>query len=113
MIAACDEAKVKLAVIFQRRTSPMWHKVKKTVEAGKLGKMVLGDAYLKYFRSQEYYDSGDWRGTWELDGGGALMNQGVHMHRPAAVDNGAGQDDLRQGRPPRAQYRGRGYLPAR
>ena len=79
MIVACREANVKLGVIFQRRTSPMWHKVKKTVEAGKLGKMVLGDAYLKYYRSQEYYDSGDWRGTWELDGGGALMNQGVHM----------------------------------
>lgn len=79
MVAACHEAKVKLGVIFQRRTSPIWHKVKKVVDEGKLGKMVLGDAYLKYFRSQEYYDSGDWRGTWELDGGGALMNQGVHM----------------------------------
>ena len=46
--------------------------------AGELGKLVLGDAYLKYYRSQEYYDSAGWRGTWELDGGGALMNQGVH-----------------------------------
>ena len=78
MVAACANAKVKLGVIFQRRTSPVWHKIKKTVDEGKLGKMVLGDAYLKYYRSQEYYDSGDWRGTWELDGGGALMNQGVH-----------------------------------
>jgi len=79
MIKACRDANVKLGVIFQRRTSPVWHKVKKAVEDGKLGKMVQGDAYLKYFRSQEYYNSGDWRGTWELDGGGALMNQGVHM----------------------------------
>lgn len=79
MIAACHESNVKLGVIFQRRTAPMWHKVKKAVDDGLLGKIVLGDAYLKYFRSQEYYDSGDWRGTWELDGGGALMNQGVHM----------------------------------
>ncbi len=78
-IQACREAGVKLGVIFQRRTSPVWHKIKETIEAGKLGKMVLGDAYLKYYRSQEYYDSGEWRGTWELDGGGALMNQGVHM----------------------------------
>ena len=78
MIKACHDADVKLGVIFQRRTSPMWNKVKKAVDDGLLGKMVLGDAYLKYFRSQEYYDSGDWRGTWELDGGGALMNQGVH-----------------------------------
>lgn len=79
MISACRRANVKLAVIFQRRTSPLWHKVKKIIDSGCLGKMVLGDAYLKYYRSQEYYDSGDWRGTWELDGGGALMNQGVHM----------------------------------
>jgi predicted dehydrogenase len=40
--------------------------------------MVLGDAYLKYFRGQDYYDSAGWRGTWQWDGGGALMNQGVH-----------------------------------
>jgi predicted dehydrogenase len=40
--------------------------------------MVLGDAYLKYYRSPAYYKSADWRATWELDGGGALMNQGVH-----------------------------------
>ena len=38
----------------------------------------MGDAYVKWFRSQEYYDSGAWRGTWERDGGGALMNQGIH-----------------------------------
>ena len=79
MVTACRKAGVKLGVIFQRRTSPMWHRVKQTIKSGKLGKMILGDAYLKYYRSQEYYDSGDWRGTWELDGGGALMNQGVHM----------------------------------
>ena len=79
MVKACRGAGVKLGVIFQRRTSGMWHKIKKTIDQGCLGKMVLGDAYLKYYRSQEYYDSGDWRGTWELDGGGALMNQGVHM----------------------------------
>ncbi len=48
------------------------------VQSGALGKMVLGDAYLKYYRSQEYYNSAGWRGTWSMDGGGALMNQGVH-----------------------------------
>lgn len=79
MVEACKSAEVKLGVIFQRRTSPLWQKVKETVDSGRMGRMVLGDAYLKYHRSQEYYDSGDWRGTWALDGGGALMNQGVHM----------------------------------
>jgi UDP-N-acetyl-2-amino-2-deoxyglucuronate dehydrogenase len=79
MLAAVRRNDTKLGVIFQRRTSPLWQKVRETVQAGKLGKMVLGDAYLKYYRSQEYYDSGAWRGTWALDGGGALMNQGVHL----------------------------------
>ncbi len=79
MVKVARESGVKLGVIFQRRTSPMWHRIKEAIDSGCIGKMVLGDAYLKYFRSQEYYDSGDWRGTWELDGGGALMNQGVHM----------------------------------
>jgi predicted dehydrogenase len=40
--------------------------------------LALGDAYVKWYRTQEYYDSGAWRGTWELDGGGALMNQAIH-----------------------------------
>lgn len=79
LIRACKERKVKLACIFQRRASSLWQRVKRTVDEGKLGRMVLASAYLKYYRSQEYYDSADWRGTWELDGGGALMNQGVHM----------------------------------
>jgi len=78
MIAECAQAGVKLGVIFQRRTQPVWQRVHDTVQAGKLGKLVLGDAYLKYYRSQEYYDSAGWRGTWQWDGGGALMNQGVH-----------------------------------
>lgn len=79
LIQTCDVQNVKLACIFQRRTSNLWKLVKRTVDEGKLGKMVLASAYLKYFRSQEYYDSADWRGTWALDGGGALMNQGVHL----------------------------------
>ncbi|MGV3724235.1 MAG: Gfo/Idh/MocA family protein, partial [Actinomycetota bacterium] len=79
MIAVTRRNGTKLAVIFQRRTSTLWQVVRETVQSGALGKMVLGDAYLKYYRSQEYYDSGAWRGTWALDGGGALMNQGVHL----------------------------------
>lgn len=79
MIATTRANDTRLGVIFQRRTSPLWRAVRETVAAGKLGKMVLGDAYLKYYRSQEYYDSGAWRGTFALDGGGALMNQGVHL----------------------------------
>lgn len=79
MIAVTRRNGTRLGVIFQRRTSPLWQRVRETVQSGALGRMVLGDAYLKYYRSQEYYDSGAWRGTWALDGGGALMNQGVHL----------------------------------
>jgi predicted dehydrogenase len=79
MIEACRDADVKLACIFQRRTSKLWQLVKQAVEEQRFGKVILGSAYIKYFRSQEYYDSAGWRGTWALDGGGALMNQCVHL----------------------------------
>ena len=78
MIEAAQRNNVKLAGVFQRRTYAGSKKVREAVRAGKLGKLVLGDCYQKYFRSHEYYASGAWRATWHLDGGGALMNQGVH-----------------------------------
>lgn len=78
MIEACRSNGVKLATVFQKRTTREALLTKKAIVEGKLGKLVLGDAYLKYFRSREYYKSAGWRGTWALDGGGALMNQGVH-----------------------------------
>ncbi|MBE1444619.1 Gfo/Idh/MocA family protein [Paenibacillus sp. OAS669] len=78
MIAACRSHNVKLATVFQKRTTELALMTRRAVQEGKLGKLVLGDAYLKYYRSPEYYRSADWRGTWEVDGGGALMNQGVH-----------------------------------
>lgn len=78
MIAAAERNDVKLAGVFQRRTYDSTKRVREAVRGGKLGKVVIGDCYQKYFRSHEYYASGDWRATWELDGGGALMNQGVH-----------------------------------
>lgn len=78
MIDAVEEAGVKMEVIFQRRTYETTQRVREAVQAGVLGHMTLGDAYLKYYRSPAYYTSADWRATWALDGGGALMNQGVH-----------------------------------
>ncbi|MBD2844305.1 Gfo/Idh/MocA family oxidoreductase [Paenibacillus sp. IB182496] len=78
MIAAVRENQVKLGCVYQRRTMPEAIAARDAVQSGKLGRMVLGDAYLKYYRSAEYYRSAGWRGTWEHDGGGALMNQGVH-----------------------------------
>jgi UDP-N-acetyl-2-amino-2-deoxyglucuronate dehydrogenase len=78
MIDACREHGVKLGCVFQRRLMPAMLHARKAIQEGKIGKPVLGNAYLKYYRSPEYYKSGGWRGTWKLDGGGALMNQGVH-----------------------------------
>ena len=78
IIKACERNKVKMAVISQLRFSPDIMELKNAVENGLLGKLVSGDIYMKFYRSQEYYDKGGWRGTWKMDGGGALMNQGIH-----------------------------------
>ncbi len=78
MIQTCRENNVKLGVISQRRTDPGMKELMEILEEGKLGKLILGETYVKWYRNQEYYDSGGWRGTWKLDGGGCLMNQGIH-----------------------------------
>ncbi len=78
LIEGCREQGVKLTVISQHRFDPGMVSLRQLVDDGRLGRLVLGDAIVKWYRTQEYYDSGSWRGTWSLDGGGALMNQGVH-----------------------------------
>ncbi|TWU02395.1 Gfo/Idh/MocA family protein [Stieleria varia] len=78
IIQACDDAGVRLAVTFQSRFHQSAKLMKQAVDSGRFGTITLGDAYVKWYRSQEYYDSGAWRGTWALDGGGALMNQAIH-----------------------------------
>lgn len=78
LLAAQKKTKKTLAVISQHRFDAASQTVKKALDAGELGKIILTDARIPWFRTQEYYDSGDWRGTWKWDGGGALMNQGVH-----------------------------------
>jgi UDP-N-acetyl-2-amino-2-deoxyglucuronate dehydrogenase len=79
MIAACEDAGVHLAVIFQNRLSRDVYRVRRAIEAGLIGKPILGSASVYWFRTQGYYDAnGGWRGTWALDGGGALINQSIH-----------------------------------
>ncbi len=78
VIAVVDENHIKMQCIFQRRMMPVAIAVKEAIAAGKFGKICLAGADLRYYRDQPYYNSAGWRGTWELDGGGALMNQGVH-----------------------------------
>ena len=78
MIDICKEQKVVLGSIFNRRFNPAVQAFKKAVEEGRFGQLTMCDAYIKWYRTQTYYDSGAWRGTWALDGGGALMNQSIH-----------------------------------
>lgn len=78
MIKACHDEGVILGGIFQRRNANGISIAKKIIEEGGLGKIILAGASLKYYRSHEYYKSADWRGTYEYDGGGCLMNQGIH-----------------------------------
>ena len=78
MIDVCAKQKVVLGSIFNRRFNPAVQAFKKAVDDGRFGQLTMCDAYIKWYRTQEYYDSGAWRGTWALDGGGALMNQSIH-----------------------------------
>ena len=78
MIRACKRAGVQLGGIFQSRTGAAVQAIKRALDAGRFGKLTVCNAIIPWHRTQAYYDSGAWRGTWELDGGGALMNQSIH-----------------------------------
>jgi len=78
LIAECDRARVKLGVIFQDRAAPHLRWLRRLIAEGALGKPILVSARVRWYRSPEYYAGSEWRGTWALDGGGALMNQGIH-----------------------------------
>jgi predicted dehydrogenase len=78
IINACKKNKVKLSTVFPSRFHAPSQEIKRAIDNNRFGKLTMGDAYVKWFRTQQYYDSGAWRGTWKLDGGGALMNQAVH-----------------------------------
>lgn len=78
IIETCRANSVTLSTIFPSRFHESAVEIKRAMEAGRFGRLTVGDAYVKWYRTQQYYDSGKWRGTWELDGGGALMNQAVH-----------------------------------
>jgi len=77
IITSAEEMGVKIAVIFQGRFGEGAQKVKTAIDAGRFGRMVLASAYVKWHRTAEYYNT-PWKGRWDLDGGGALMNQAIH-----------------------------------
>jgi predicted dehydrogenase len=78
IIGLARQHKVKLGGIFQSRYYGASQALKKAICDGRFGTITLMDAQFKWFRSQEYYDSASWRGTWQYDGGGVFMNQGIH-----------------------------------
>ena len=79
IISACKTAGVKLGVISQRRWYEPVMRVKKAIEEGKIGKPVFGTINMLGWRDKNYYDSDAWRGTWEMEGGGVLVNQAPHQ----------------------------------
>ena len=78
LVETYREKGLKLAVIYQNRYTKAARQVKAAIDQGLLGKLILGDAYVKWYRSPEYYTSADWRGTWEVEGGGSLITQAIH-----------------------------------
>ncbi len=75
---ACTQYGVILAPVFQSRYGAGARLIHEALQAGRFGKVLFSSAKIKWFRSQEYYDSAAWRGTWAIDGGGCLMNQSIH-----------------------------------
>jgi len=78
LIDAAAQAGVKLGVFFQDRLKPGVVRMKEIIEAGRLGTPILASGHVKWYRPPDYYAGSRWRGTREFDGGGALINQGIH-----------------------------------
>ena len=77
-IEAVERAGVSSGLFFQDRCTPAFREVREAIADGRLGRILLVDARVKWYRAPEYYRTAAWRGTPSLDGGGALMNQGIH-----------------------------------
>lgn len=77
-IDVCKAQNVILGCVFQNRCATDFRTLLEAVEAGLLGKLVMGNAHINWFRSKEYYANNPWRGTFQFDGGAAFMNQGIH-----------------------------------
>lgn len=78
IIDAERQGPATVACVYQSRFRPLVRKMKALFDAGLLGDVYSGSVHIKRYRTQDYYDSGGWRGTWKVDGGGCLMNQGIH-----------------------------------
>jgi predicted dehydrogenase len=78
MIAACKQAGVTLGIISQGRFEPLAKKLKAAIDSKELGKLLWVSANVFWYRTDEYYKSAPWRGTWKGEGGGVLINQAIH-----------------------------------
>lgn len=78
IVTACRDNRVILAPVFQSRYGAGARLIREALDGGRFGKLLFSTTRIKWFRSQAYYDSAPWRGTWELDGGGCLINQAIH-----------------------------------
>lgn len=78
IIKEAEKAGVKIGVVFPSRFYDESMRIRKAIDENKFGALALGSAYVKWSRTEAYYQSAKWRGTWQYDGGGALMNQGIH-----------------------------------
>jgi predicted dehydrogenase len=78
MIAAARSAGVRIAGVFQNRWNDANRAIKSAAEEGRFGKLAWAGCFTPWYRTDKYYEDGGWRGTWKLDGGGAIMNQSVH-----------------------------------
>ena len=78
IIEAWKRTGVKVGVVHQNRNNANMAPMKEAIDSGRIGDLYLGTFEVKWYRDQPYYDHGGWRGTWEMDGGGSLMNQAVH-----------------------------------
>ena len=79
MIECARDNKRLLAVALQRRADPLFKTIKQALLNGDLGELTMASIVMPYYRDQAYYNQAEWRGTWSLDGGGVLMNQGIHI----------------------------------
>ncbi|MGB6151951.1 MAG: Gfo/Idh/MocA family oxidoreductase [Pricia sp.] len=78
VIALCQAQNVKLGCTLQNRCGDDYQRVVEAVRSGKLGKLLMGNAHINWYRAESYYADSDWKGTMAFDGGAAFINQGIH-----------------------------------
>src|SRR5947209_5596072 len=78
-IAASRQHRTKLSVIFQRRWYPGSVRIREAIDQGRMGQPILGEAIIEFWRGRDYYDLAPWRGRWDTEGGGVIINQAPHM----------------------------------